>query len=430
MAGALKCAWSTNSDVASGADIPALLARLSRQETGRLTGALARKLGAGSLSFAEDCVQDAFLTALQTWPQRGVPENPFAWLLLAAHNRGIDRLRRHAMHSALEPRVVDWMRTLQHAHGADLAGDEELHLIALCCDPRLEDDARQVLALKCVCGFSIEEIARAFLASPSAIAQRLVRAKSRLKEGLALETPTGVALQDRIPSMLRTIYLLFNEGYSSTQGHTLLRAEFCDEAIRLCRMLLSHAHSSAPEVHALCALMLFQHARRRARVSNEQVAISLEAQDRTLWDQAMIADGFRHLSLAMSGNRLTTYHLEAGIASVHAAAPDFGATDWAQLGRYYDALTEVAPSPVVEINRAIAVAMHRGPEAGLLLLAPLRQNAQVQRYLPFHLAEGELQLRRGERALARAAFTAALGLAMSAQERNLVETRLQHAADA
>jgi RNA polymerase sigma-70 factor (ECF subfamily) len=414
----------------TGADIPTLLARLCRQETGRLTGALARKLGAGSLFFAEDCVQDAFLSALQTWPQRGVPDNPFAWLLLAAHNRGIDRLRRHAMQGAIEPRVADWMRTLQHAHGDDLTGDEELQLIALCCDPRLEDDARQVLALKCVCGFSIEEIARAFLATPSAIAQRLVRAKARLKEGLVLETPTAVALQERLPSMLRTIYLLFNEGYSSTQGQALLRAEFCDEAIRLCRVLLSHAHSSAPEAHALCALMLLQHARRLARVSDEQVAISLEAQDRTLWDQAMIVEGFRHLSLAMSGDRLTAYHLEAGIASVHAAATDFGATDWAQLERYYDALTKIAPSPVVEINRAIAVAMHRGPEAGLLLLAPLRQNAQVQRYLPFHLAEGELQLRRGARAPARAAFTAALGLAMSAQERKLIEKRLQLAADA
>jgi len=430
MAGVSKCAWSTNSDVSGGADIAALLARLSRQETGRLTGALARKLGAGSLSFAEDCVQEAFLAALQTWPQRGLPDNPVAWLLTSAHNKGVDRLRRHAMQGALEPRVSDWMQALHRTPADMLVGDEELQLISMCSDPRLEDDARQVLALKCVCGFSVEEIARAFLAKPSAIAQRLVRAKARLKEGLVLEVPASGAVADRMPSMLRTIYLLFNEGYAASGGEQLVRAEFCEEAIRLCRILLSHAQTSTSEVHALCALMLFQHARRESRVSPDGIAVPLEVQDRKVWDRAMIAEGFRQMTLAMTGDRLTSYHLEAGIASVHAAAPDFGATDWAQLGRYYDALLEVAPSPVVEINRAIAVAMHQGPEAGLQLLEPLRAQTIVQNYLPFHLALGDLELRRGQRENARAAFTAALGLAMSEQERKLIAGKLQQAADA
>ena len=233
-----------------------------------------------------------------------------------------------------------------------------------------------------------------------------------------------------MPSMLRTTYLLFNEGYAASGGEQLVRAEFCEEAIRLCRILLSQAQTSTPEVHALCALMLFQHARREARVSGDGIAIPLEAQDRNAWDRAMIAEGFRQMSLAMAGDRLTAYHLEAGIASVHAAAPHFGATDWAQLGRYYDALLEVAPSPVVEINRAIAVAMHQGPDAGLRLLEPLRAQTIVQTYLPFHLAVGELELRRGQRDLARTAFTAALGLAMSEQERKLIAGKLQQAADA
>lgn len=411
------------------ADIPALLAQLSRRESGRLTGALARKLGAGSLSFAEDCVQEALLAALKAWPQRGVPDNPLSWLLTAAHNKGIDRLRRNAMQSALEPRLAEWMQALRVPSDM-LAGDEELQLISMCCDPRLEDDARQVLALKCVCGFTVDEIARAYLAKPATIAQRLVRAKSRMNDGLVLEIPAGRALQDRLPSMLRTIYLLFTEGHASSGGAQLIRFEFCEEAIRLCGILLSHAPTSTPEVHALCALMLFQHARRDARVSEDGTAVSLEAQDRTRWDKAEIAMGFRHLSQAMAGDRLTPYHLEAGIASTHAAAPRFEATDWAQIERYYDALLEIAPSPVVEVNRAIAVAMHKGPDAGLQKLDQLRGYALVQRYLPFHLALGELELRRGNRERAQAAFTAALGLAMSDQERKLIAGKLQQAADA
>lgn len=414
----------------SGPDIPALVAGLARREVGKLTGTLMRKLGAGSLSFAEDCVQEALLAALQSWPISGVPDHPFSWLLMTAQNRGIDRLRRHAMQSALEPRVSTWMEALRQPSADALIGDEELLLIAMCCAPRLEDDARQVLALKCVCGFSVDEIARAFLATPSAIAQRLVRAKARLRDGIALEAPGGAGFQERLPSILRTIYLLFNEGYSTSGGTQLIRVEICSEALRLCRLLLAHPMTATPEAHALCALMLFQHARHRARVSGDGDAIPLEFQDRQLWDRTMIGEGFRHMSLAMTGDRLTALHLEAGIASVHASSPRFDDTDWQQLGRYYDALLELAPSPVVEVNRAIAVAMHQGPDEGLRLLAPLRERPDVQRYLPFHLAVGELCLRRGLRERARAAFTDALGLAMSVQERKLIAAKLQLAADA
>jgi RNA polymerase sigma-70 factor (ECF subfamily) len=334
------------------------------------------------------------------------------------------------MQSALEPRVAAWMEALRQPPVDALMGDEELLLIAMCCDPRLEDDARQVLALKSVCGFSVDEIARAYLSTPSAIAQRLVRAKARLRDGIALEAPGSAGIQDRLPSILRTIYLLFNEGYAASGGMLLVRVEICAEALRLCRVLLAHPPTATPEAHALCALMLFQHARHRARVSDDGEAIPLEFQDRRLWDRAMIAEGFRQLTLAMAGERLTRVHLEAGIASVHAAAPHFDDTDWAQLGRYYDALLEVAPSPVVEVNRAIAVSMQRGPAEGLLLLEPLEGRGDVQRYLPYHLAVGELSLKSGMRARARAAFTDALGLAMSEQERKLISAKLQLAADA
>lgn len=414
----------------SGADIPALIARLARRESGKLTGTLLRKLGSGSLSFAEDCVQEALIAALQAWPVAGVPEHPFAWLLMTAQNKGIDRLRRHAMQSALEPRVVAWMKALRQPPVDAPMGDEELLLIAMCCDPRLEDDARQMLALKCVCGFSVDAIARAYLATPSAIAQRLVRAKSRLRDGIALEAPGSVGIQDRLPSILRTIYLLFNEGYATSGGTQLIRVEICAEALRLCRVLLVHPPTATPEVHALCALMLFQHARHRARVSDDGEAIPLELQDRRLWDRAMIVEGFRQLTLAMAGDRLTPLHLEAGIASVHAAAPRFDDTDWAQLRRYYDSLVEVAPSSVVEVNRAIAVSMLRGPGEGLQLLELLQDRVDVQRYLPYHLAVGELSLKSGLHARARAAFTDALGLAMSEPERKLIAAKLHLAADA
>jgi RNA polymerase sigma-70 factor (ECF subfamily) len=286
-----------------------------------LVGALTRTLGAAGLSFAEDCVQDAFVSALDTWATRGVPNNPFAWLLTTARNRALDRLRRHAMMSALEPRLTEWVEHLQSPADGEGLGDEELSLMVLCCDPALEEEARLALTLKTVCGFSVEEIARAFLATPDAIAQRLVRAKAKLRElNLQFAMPTGPALPSRMPSVLRTIYLLFNEGYSASDGDRLVREDACDEALRLCEAIAWHRAAASPEAHALAALISFQHSRRRARVAGDGRPVLLEDQDRRLWDQAMIARGFQHLGLAKSGDALTSYHLEAGIASVHAAA--------------------------------------------------------------------------------------------------------------
>ena len=413
------------------AELRSLIDRLSRRETGRLVGALTRGMGASALSLAEDCVQDAFVAALDTWGERGVPGNPFAWLLTTARNRALDRLRRHAMMSALEPRVVAWIEHLQAPASSDGLGDEELALIVLCCHPSLEEEARLALTLKTVCGFSVEEIARAFLATPEAIAQRLVRAKALIKAlNLQFVMPAGSALPARMPSVLRTIYLLFNEGYAASDGDRLVREDVCEEALRLAETIAWHPVAGSPEAHALAALILFQHARRRARVSGEGRPLLLEQQDRRLWDRAMIARGFQHLAAAQNDALLTPLHLEAGIASVHAAAATWDATDWTALGAYYDALHEIAPSPVVTINRAIALSMTRGVEAGLQALAPLAAQKAVGRYLPYHLAVGDLELRRGQRAAARAAFVRALDLPMSAQERKLVEAKLQQASDA
>lgn len=414
----------------SGNDIRLLVERLSRRETGRLTGALTRSLGASALSLAEDCVQDAFVAALTTWGERGVPENPFAWLLTTARNRGLDRLRRHAMMSALEPKVGEWIEHLQ-APAKELLGDEELSLIVLCCEPALEAEARLALTLKSVCGFSVEEIARAFLAKPEAIAQRLVRAKARLRElSVEFAMPAGAALGERLPSVLRTIYLLFNEGYAASDGDRLIRQDMCDEALRLAELVAWHPSVQTPGAHALAALILFQHARAAARVAPDGMPILLEAQDRRLWDRAMIARGFHHLSVAQKDSTLTALHVEAGIASVHAAAATWELTDWQTIADYYDTLAVLQPSPVVTLNRAIALAMWQGAEAGLEALKPLAGEKGMARYLPYHLALGDLEARAGRRAAARAAFERALALPMSRQERKLVEKKLLQASDA
>ncbi|MDZ4867379.1 MAG: sigma-70 family RNA polymerase sigma factor [Alphaproteobacteria bacterium] len=413
--------------MSAGPDLTPLIDRLSRRETGRLVGALTRVLGASALSLAEDCVQDAFVAALTTWCERGVPDNPFAWLLTTARNRAVDRLRRHAMMSALEPKVGEWLEQLNRPT-EDVLGDEELSLMVLCCDPALDADARLALTLKTVCGFRVEEIARAFLATPEAIAQRLVRAKARVRAlGLEFAMPAGAGLAERMPSVSRTIYLLFNEGYSASDGDRLIRDDFCAEALRLAEVVAWHPRASSPEAHALAALVLFQHARRTARVAADGTPLMLEEQERRLWDQAMIARGFQHLAASQNDVQLTALHLEAGIASVHAAATSWARTDWAALVSYYDALQAIAPSAVVAINRAIAIGMLRGPEAGLRALAPVTGDKAVARYLPYHLAIGDLELRRDDKRAARAAFARALELPMSLQERKLIEAKLKRA---
>jgi RNA polymerase sigma-70 factor (ECF subfamily) len=230
--------------------------------------------------------------------------------------------------------------------------------------------------------------------------------------------------------VLRTIYLLFNEGYSASDGDRLVREDICDEALRLAEVMAWHARASSPEAHALAALILFQHARRRARVSSDGRPMMLEEQDRRLWDSAMIARGFQHLAAAKNETTLSSYHLEAGIASVHAMAPSWQATDWASVLDYYDGLIDMGPSPVVAINRAIAVSMVEGPEAALAALSGLSAHKAIERYLPYHMTIGELELRSGRRQAARDAFTRALALPMSAQERRFVETKLSSAADA
>jgi RNA polymerase sigma-70 factor (ECF subfamily) len=303
--------------------------------------------------------------------------------------------------------------------------DDETALLFLCCHPALGEDAQIALTLKAQCGFTVEEIARAFIASPETVAQRLVRAKSRLREiRPQFEMPVGAALRERLQVVLRVIYLLFNEGYSATTGDELVRNDICADALRFVTALTERKETAHPETHALAALICFQHARAGARLDSCGSLVLLEDQDRTKWDSGLVHRGFTHLRKAMSGENLTAFHLEAGIASVHAAAPSFEDTDWRALCRYYEALISISPTPVVQLNRAVAVAMAEGPPAGLALIAPLEANPSMQRYALFFAVKGELAWRSGDVQSARQSFERSLTLPCPAPERRLVERKL------
>jgi RNA polymerase sigma-70 factor (ECF subfamily) len=412
-------------------DLHDLIDRLSRHETAQLVAGLTRIFGPAHMNLAEDAVQEALIAALNTWPYRGVPDNPKAWLWRSARNRALDHLRRNAVFAAIEPKVADWLISLQSPDIVMPIADEELALIVLCCDPRLAEEMRIALTLKSVCGFSVDEIARAFLARPDAIAQRLVRAKTRIRElGLTFEMPVREALAARIPSVLRTIYLLFNEGYLTSGGEQAMRLDLCAEALRLACLVADSPVTTTPEAHALAALLSFQHARNAARTANDGAIILLEHQNRALWDRSLIERGFSHLDRAKGGPALTAIHLEAGIASVHARARSWPATDWRALLHYYDLLMDVAPSPVVTLNRAIALAMIDGAAAALTSIETLANDSVMQRYLPYHLTIGELRLKLGERDHARAAYLRAKDLPASAPEHRLIADKLRHCADA
>jgi RNA polymerase sigma-70 factor, ECF subfamily len=417
-AGASKSVKCMSSDAA------ALAARLAREEGRRLTAALLRVVGAARLDFAEDCVQEALASALTAWPVRGVPADPFAWVLAAARNRALDRFRRNATAAAFEPKIADWVRALA-APAAGATGDEELAMLVMCCHEALDEEARIALTLKSVCGFSVPEIARAFLVKPETLAQRLVRAKARIRElNLDFGVPGAAALRMRMRSVLKAIYLTFNEGYAPGGGDLGLKADVCAEALRLIRVVTADSRTASPEAWALRALIAFQHSRAAARIGADGALILLPDQDRALWDRALIAEGFRALQRAMGGDALSAYHLEAGAASVHAGATSWAATNWAEMMGFYDALMETAPTPVAAVNRALAVSMRDGAEAGLAALDPYTDQTALRAYAPFWIVQADLLARAGRRGEARAALEAALAQDLSEPERRLIVARL------
>ena len=387
---------------------------------------LARLLGSRNLALAEEVVQDALMTALQQWPFQGVPGNPSAWLIQVAKNRALDRLRRDRSFAAKERDVAATFESrVAVPDPARPFDDDELCMMFMACHPEMPREARVALTLKTVGGFSVAEIARAFLAQEPAIAQRIVRAKRLLREReIPLDVPVASEMPARLDSVLEVLYLMFNEGYAAHAGESLVRHDLVAEAIRLTRVLARHHATGLPKTHALLALMLLQAARIPARAGGDGELFVLEAQDRGAWDRVLIADGLRHLDAASAGDEVSTYHLQAGIAACHAVAPTWAATAWNEILSLYDALLDVEPGPIVALNRAVALSRVEGPEAGLRALAPLSDDPTLARYFLFHATLGELSRQAGDRPAAARHFRAALELPVSAPARRFLERKL------
>jgi RNA polymerase sigma-70 factor (ECF subfamily) len=392
-----------------------------------MVATLTRVFGPERLELAEDVVQEALVRALRLWPFEGVPENPAAWLTRTARNLALDLVRRDASFRAKEPelRASLGARRGRSDAGSDEVRDDQLRLIFTCCHEALPREARVALTLKTLCGFGVGEIARAFLTAEAAIEQRLVRAKRKLREeGVRFEVPAGAALRRRLEAVLEVVYLMFNEGTAAHRGEDLVRHDLVAEALRLAGLLVAERETRTPAAEALCALVHLQAARLPARVDAGGDLILLEDQDRSLWDRELIQRGFQHLKRAMRGSALTTWHLEAGIASCHALAPRFEATDWPRILGFYDALLELNPSPVVALNRAVALAMVDGPEAGLAAVGEVADDPALERYFLLPAVRGELLRRAGRPAAARAAFAEALRLAGTEPERRFLRRRM------
>ena len=416
------------------ADTGILLEHLFRRQAGRMVAHLTRLLGPAQLDLAEETVQDAMLRALQTWPYQGVPENPAAWLFRVAHNLAIDALRhRQVAGDKTDALVAELSRS---ASGAtedpgleEQLRDDELRMIFMCCHPDIPRDASVALSLKVVGGFSVREIARAFLADDAAIAQRLVRAKRQIRErGLTLEMPRGPGLERRLDAAASVIYFMFNEGYAAHEGDELIRRDLCLEALRLGR-LIAASSLAEPRVHALVALMAFQAARSPARVDQTGDLVLLDDQDRSRWDQRLIALGFRHFDLSMAGSEVSEYHAQAAIAATHARAGAARSTDWPVILRLYDQLMTINGSPVVALNRAVAVAKVRGPEEALAEIAALGDDPKLRDYYLLLAVRGHLLLELGRRAEAAGCFRSALACRCSAPERRFLQRKLASCED-
>lgn len=402
-----------------------LVADLFRHQAGKIVAALVRVFGARNLDLAEDVVQDALIKALQQWPFKGIPENPAGWLTLVARNRALDLLRRE---SSLTYKVAQLELALSSSNKTVGLGesqmDDQLALILMCSHPALALECRIALTLKTACGFSTKEIARAFLTPETTIAQRLVRAKRQIRElGIVIEPPTEDDLGKRLESILRVIYLVFNEGYGAARGDDLVRSDLCGEAIRLGRLLLQH-QPQLPAVHALLALMLLQAARLPARTQHDGTLAILERQDRSLWDKGLIATGLRHFGCSAAGDTITTYHLQAEIAAIHATSETDADTQWASIVARYDQLYQLEPTPIVALNGAIARSRWLGPEAGLSALKEISSHPALRNYHLLPAVSAELWKQTGDFARAAEAYRAALACECSEPERRFLGTQL------
>lgn len=404
-----------------------LVEHLFRHQSGRMVAYLTRLLGPAHLDLAEEAVQEALLKALQAWAYGGVPDQPEAWLFRVARNAALDAVRRRqTFGERTGAMVAELERSAPRGEMApsDELRDDELRMIFLCCHPVLGEETRAALALKTVSGFSVREIARAFLAEEAAVAQRLVRAKRQIRElGLRFELPARAELAARLDTALEVLYLMFNEGYAAHEGEDLVRTDLCGEALRLARLLAESAFA-APRVHALAALMALQAARLPARTDAAGELVLLEEQERARWDARLIALGFWHFDRAIAGEEISRYHVEAAIAATHARARRAEETDWPAILALYDQLMALHPSPVIALNRAVAVGKVYGPERGLQALADVADEPALRNYHLLPAARGQMLAQAGDLAGAAAAFRAALARPCSAPERRFLERRL------
>ena len=415
----------------------ALVDHLFRHQFGRMIATLTRIFGPRHIDLAEDVAQEALVKALQQWPYRGVPENPLAWLIQVAKNRALDLLRREASLREKSEEIVRAFaaqeefanRRIEIERGGESIPelfDDALCMIFMACHPAIPRESRIALTLKTVGGFGVSEIARAFLAKEPTIAQRLVRAKRLIRDkGLTFELPGEAEMATRLDSVLEVLYLIFNEGYAAHAGENLVRAALAQEAIRLCSLLVRHRAANRPKCHALLALMMFHAARLPARMSEGGELTLLSNQDRSMWDKRMIYLAYKHLAAAAEGDEFTEYHLQAAIAACHAAASSYELTDWAEIVRLYDLLVAINPSPVVALNRAVAVAKWKGPEEGILAITEISRHPALQHYYLLPATLGELWSEIGDEKKAADFYRQALNHPCSEPERRLLSKRLE-----
>jgi len=425
---------------APNSEVPHLVERLFRHEAGKIVATLTRIFGSSNLAMAEDLVQEALLRALQVWSYGEIPSNPAGWIMQVAKNQALDLLRREDTFKSKEREIAEWLgqSSLDSAGFDSLFPDHEiqddqLRMMFTCCHSLLSPESQVALTLKTLCGFSVAEISRAFLTSEAALAKKLVRARQKIREAdIPFEIPAGEELTPRLDSVLHALYLLFNEGYKASEGESLVREELCREAIRLTELLAEHPVGNRPKTHALLALMLLAAARLSTRVDAEGNLLLLQEQDRLRWDRDLITQGLMSLTQAAAGDEVSEYHLQAGIAACHCTADDYQSTDWTRILSLYDRLVEVNDSPVIALNRAVAVAQAHGPRAGIEAIARIPGQEKIKSYYLFYgvLAALHSQLDDYPNHLAAIAhYRQALELSATEPERSFLAGRLRSSAD-
>jgi RNA polymerase sigma factor (sigma-70 family) len=426
---------SVKNTVQTSPEVSGIVEHLFRHEGAKMVATLTRIFGIEHLNLAEDVVQEALVRALQTWPFYGVPKNPSAWIMRASRNLALDVVRRRKVFQNKQAEIVRLMdRDVARADEAifpeDEISDDRLRLMFVCCHPVIPAEAQIALTLKTLCGFGVAEISHAFLTTETAIAKRLTRAKQKIsQERIPFEIPAGRELGQRLDSVLHSLYLLFNEGYKASSGENLVRQELCEEAIRLTELLAAHPAGNQPKTHALLALMLFNAARNPTRQDSEGNLLRLQEQDRMRWDKSMIARGMFHLAQSAAGDELSEYHLQAGIAACHCAAKDYESTDWQKILWLYDRLIEFDQSPVVALNRAVAIANIRGPKAGIQAVRGVRNLDKLSSYYLLYAVLGEFEMRSGNLQGAAKQFRKSFELAETKSERAFLLKRLQRCVD-